>query len=289
MSDIREDWAATVVGQALNPDRFAGNQCVDVTDHFGEFIFGVPWQQCVGGVRGAKDLLDRAPDEYWTRIDYSHGFIPQRFDVLVYAGDSLNEWGHTAIVESADKIGINVIQQDGFAAPHQFVDGNWYSAKPAHRARLAYSARGTGLLLGVLRARPDKLRAGTIQLTPQSTITPLTPIQEDDMSAEEVLSWPIERTDGQKSTVAVELAKIGPDQQKLAKRVEELFDFVEGVNEKVDEVVGNGRKTFWNSEESKILLQNMPAEEVADKLVAAGIAKEVLAELGALLGKAAAE
>lgn len=234
MSDIREDWAASVVGQALNPDRFAGNQCVDVTDHFAEFIFGVPWQQCVGGVRGAKDLLDRAPDEYWTRIDYSHGFIPERFDVLVYAGDSLNEWGHTAVVESADNIGINVIQQDGFAAPHQFVDGNWYSAKPAHRARLAYSARGTGRLLGVLRARPEKLRAGTIQLTPQSTITPITEV--DDMTPDQLLNFEFELKSGAKTTMLTQFQNMDENNRAMLAQQQASQRYAEAVNGKIDDL-----------------------------------------------------
>lgn len=183
MTDIREDWMTTVIGVALNPDKFAGNQCVDTVDHFGEFIFGVPWQTCVGGVVGANGLLDRAPDDYWQRIDYYHGFIPQRYDVLVYGGDNLNQWGHTAVTESADWTGINVIQQDGFAYPWQFVDGNYYSAKPAHRARLAYSQAGTGALLGVLRARPEKLVRGSESINPSgSTNTP----QEDTLSQAEV-------------------------------------------------------------------------------------------------------
>lgn len=183
MTDIREDWITTVVGVALNPDKFAGNQCVDATDHFGQFIFGVPWQACVGGVTGANQLLDVAPDKYWQRIDYYHGFIPERYDVLVYAGDNLNQWGHTAITESADWLGINVVQQDGFAYPWQFVDGNYYSAKPAHRARLAYSQAGTGPLLGVLRARPEMLTGGGASINPASSTT--TP-KEDTLSAAEV-------------------------------------------------------------------------------------------------------
>jgi len=62
MTDIREVWMNTVVGTALNPDGHYGYQCVDVPDHFAEFIFGVPWAQSVGGVAGANGLLDAAPD-----------------------------------------------------------------------------------------------------------------------------------------------------------------------------------------------------------------------------------
>lgn len=175
-----DEWLASAVGRRMNPDGRYGLQCVDAVDQYAEDLFGVPWPQSVGGVAGARQLLDAAPDEYWERIDYYHGFVPQRGDVLVFAGDSLNQWGHTAVVESADNVGINVIQQDGFAPPTRFVDGAYYSDKPAHRARLAYSDRGTGRLSGVLRPRPNKIIG--IQLQSGTTTTPL---EEIDVAAEE--------------------------------------------------------------------------------------------------------
>lgn len=174
MTGILYDWAGSVIGKALDPDGHYGNQCVDTVDHFGQFIFGVPWQQCVGGVGGANELLDVAPDKYWTRIDYYHGFIPQQFDVLVFAGDGLNQFGHTAVTWYASETAIDVIQQDGFAYPWQFVDGNYYSAKPAHYYKLHYSQAGTGPLLGVLRPRPEMLvQTGTI--ASNGSVTPTTP------------------------------------------------------------------------------------------------------------------
>ena len=181
---IIDDWIGSVIGTALDPDGHYGNQCVDAVDHYGQFIFGVPWPQCVGAVSGARQLLDAAPDEFWTRIDYSHGFIPQRGDVLVYGGDQYNSWGHTAVTEAATNTYIDVLQQDGFGAPLKDVDGGWYSDKPAHRARLAYSQNGTGPLKGVLRPRAEKLKAGGLQLNSES----ITPVQEDDMGYVDDLS-----------------------------------------------------------------------------------------------------
>jgi len=171
---IQTDWVAEVVGKALNPDNFAENQCVDVVDHYGEYIFGVPWSVCVGGVRGAKDLLDVAPDKYWKRIDYYPGFIPQYGDIGVMGGSDLNEWGHTFFTESGDASGFDVIQQDGFAPPLR----NGYSIKPAHRARLAYYSRGTGSLIGVLRPRPEMMIGS---LSPAGNTTQ----EEDDMFTDE--------------------------------------------------------------------------------------------------------
>ena len=176
---ILYDWAASVIGVGLDPDGHYGNQCVDTVDHYAEFIFGVPWPQSVGGVAGAKNLLDVAPDEYWERIDYYHGFIPQQFDVLVWGGDSLNQWGHTAVCWWANSTTINVIQQDGFAYPWKWVDGAYYSDKPAHYYTLHYSQSGTGALKGVLRPRANKL-------VQSGTIAPAGDINSDTMSEEDM-------------------------------------------------------------------------------------------------------
>ena len=72
--------------------------------------------------------------------------------------------------------------------------------------------------------------------------------------------------------------------RKLVKAADEEKAFDAGVNEKVDELVGNARKTFWNTEESKSLLANTPAPELAAQIDAAGIAADVRDELVKLLG-----
>lgn len=174
-----DKWLASAPGKSMNPDGRYGLQCVDAVDQYAQDIFGVRWEDSVGGVGGANELLDRVPDEYWTRIDNngSVDLIPQRGDVLVYGGDASNKWGHTAIVERADVLGVDVIQQDGFAVPHQFVDGKWYSAKPAHRARLGYSQPGTGYLIGWLRPKENKLPKIVVA---SSTIEVSTPLIEDE-------------------------------------------------------------------------------------------------------------
>ena len=201
---IIDYWFSAALGNALDPDGHYGNQCVDAVDHYAEFIFGVPWPQSVGAVNGARQLLDAAPDEYWIRIDYYHGFIPQRGDVLVFGGDQYNEWGHTAPTESATNTYIDVLQQDGFGAPLKFVDGGWYSDKPAHRARLAYSQNGTGPLKGVLRPRPEKLKpstglsyqgAITNQSAPQAQEEDDMPINDDDANkiAKAIINYNVNR------------------------------------------------------------------------------------------------
>lgn len=169
-----EAWLRSAAGRAMNPDGRYGLQCVDAADLYAQEIFGVPWEQCVGGVGGANELLDRVPDEYWIRTDNdgSVDLIPSRGDVVVWGGDGSNRWGHVAIVSRADALGVDVVQQDGFALPHQFVDGNWYSAKPAHTARLGYSQAGTGYMIGWLTPRPNKIKP-VASVVPATSVTPI--------------------------------------------------------------------------------------------------------------------
>jgi GH25 family lysozyme M1 (1,4-beta-N-acetylmuramidase) len=154
------EWIRTAPGVALNPDRRFGLQCVDAVDQYAQDIFGVPWNVCVGGVMGAKQLLDVAPDEYWIRINNDPGNpnqMPIQGDVVVFGGSSINEWGHTAVVDTADQNGMWVVQQDGFAAPLIQTPDGLFSNKPAHRAWLNYYSPGTGMILGWLRPRENKI------------------------------------------------------------------------------------------------------------------------------------
>jgi hypothetical protein len=125
-------------------------------------------------VSGAKQLLDRVPDEFWIRTDNNPNdpnAIPSQGDVVVFAGSAINEWGHTAVVDSADHNGMWVLQQDGFAAPLIWADGNWYSGKPAERIWLGYHQNGTGPISGWLTPRREKLKRQDIILNPASSVT----------------------------------------------------------------------------------------------------------------------
>jgi hypothetical protein len=155
-----EEWLRTAPGLHLNPDGSYGNQCVDVPDAFGEAIFGVPWNVCVGGVNGARELLDAAPDKYWIRVNNNPADpnqLPPRGAFCVTGGDASNPYGHVYAVLEARASGVTALQQDGFAAPHQFVNGNWYSAKPVHVAELPWYGAGIGTLLGWLIPRDEMI------------------------------------------------------------------------------------------------------------------------------------
>jgi len=163
---VIEDWLNNANGVAMNPDGAFGNQCVDLVDQYAQDIFGVTWQTAVGGVGGANQLLDAVPDAYWTRIDNdpnNPNLIPQRGDVVVYGGDDLNAFGHTAVTMDADTNGVTVMQENGNTPD-----------LPAGIMRLAYSQRGTGSMIGWLRPREEKI-IGSV--TPASTDTTLQPYQ----------------------------------------------------------------------------------------------------------------
>lgn len=148
-------------GRRMNPDGSYGLQCVDTVDQYGMDLFGVPWEVCVGGVNGARQLLDVMPRKYWTitrNNPADANLLPSRGDVLVYGGDGFNEFGHTGVAVWVNPSWVDLLQQDGFAPPTKFVDGDWYSDKPATVSRLAYSQPYTGDLLGWATPRRDMLQ-----------------------------------------------------------------------------------------------------------------------------------
>lgn len=156
-----EEWLNSAEGISMNPDGHYGLQCVDAADQYAQDLSGVAWPQSMGGVAGAKQILDAAPDEYWVRTDNNPddpNLIPKRGDVMVFGGSDINQWGHVCIAFDPKADGAWVIQQDGFAPPLVWADGALYSNKPAHKAWLPYYQRGTGPLIGWLTFREEKLQ-----------------------------------------------------------------------------------------------------------------------------------
>lgn len=172
-----DEWIRTAPGVPMNPDNYYGLQCVDLANQYAMDIFGIAARVAMTGVTGAKQLLDAASDDYFIRTDNdpnSPNLIPKRGDVVVWGGSALNQWGHVAVVESADINGMWVVQQDGFAAPLKWANGAMYSNKPAHRAYLPYYGAGTGMVLGWLTPRENKIvgyKAPAPAPTPKPTLS----------------------------------------------------------------------------------------------------------------------
>ncbi|QJD53358.1 endolysin [Arthrobacter phage StevieBAY] len=139
---VQEAWMNAAVGRSINPDNAYGLQCVDVADDYADAIFpGVGWRGSVGAVGGAREFKGRN-NQYVSWIPNIVGdvnSIPQRGDIIVWDGDSLNPYGHVAVVLRAEQSRVLVIQQDGF------------NQRPAFTGWLLYDQPGTGPCLGWLR------------------------------------------------------------------------------------------------------------------------------------------
>lgn len=114
-------------------------------------------------------------------------------------------------------------------------------------------------------------------LAAQGTITP---VQEDDVSAQEVMAWPIERVDGQKTRFIDEIAKLGPDLGKL----DTVIALLHAIAPQVTESMLNDRKQVGALVELKTAIAKMPPAELAAQIDAAGAARQVLDELAKLIG-----
>lgn len=147
LKDIQKRWLARSVGTYMNPDGAFNFQCVDVIDHYAEAIFpGKKWQETVGGVNGAKDLMHSFNPKYWQIIANKPNnkyWIPWPGDAVVFGGTAANPYGHTAVCLSANLDGMWVIQQNA--------DGLQNSG--AKREWLPYWGPGTGMITGWGRPR----------------------------------------------------------------------------------------------------------------------------------------
>lgn len=151
MKAIQQNWIGSAAGLAMDPDQHYGLQCVDVIDHYAETIFGTGWRECVGGVNGAKDLLNTVPRNYWDVIrndPNNASLLPVPGDVLVWGGNAGNPYGHTAVAVRVDGGGATVIQQNS----------NGLANQAAHSMYMPWYGAGTGMITGWLRPRPERVR-----------------------------------------------------------------------------------------------------------------------------------
>ena len=155
------EWLSHAPGLAMDPDGSYGLQCADVRDQYGIDLFQVGLF-VAAGAGDAMTTLERANRDYYEVIRNDPArpdLVPQKGDVIVWGGSSANPYGHVAVVKSADRDGVTVVQQDGFKAPLRafyFNDGTvrYYSQHPTHEERLGYWNAGTGMCAGWLRPKP---------------------------------------------------------------------------------------------------------------------------------------
>ena len=84
-------WTQSQVGKAIDYDGRYGAQCVDLVKAYYAYLGVSPVQG-----NGADYVTNALPDG-WTRVK---GGAPQPGDILVYAGNGSNPYGHVGIYES---------------------------------------------------------------------------------------------------------------------------------------------------------------------------------------------
>lgn len=110
-----DEFIKTYEGAKVDYDGRYGAQCVDLFRQYCKDVLQIPH---TGGVTGAAELYtkyDKLPLEqkYFDKIVYAGG-TPEPGDVVVFRATRQNEFGHVAIVLSADNNGLLVFEQDGF-------------------------------------------------------------------------------------------------------------------------------------------------------------------------------
>lgn len=249
-------WVPQVQGKYINEDWNPANegfgaQCWDLAANWSKFL-GLPvintgypgkWVGWAGNMVSAYPQTPEIQAAYELIAPDAPG-LPG--DIAVW-GDSYKEYypaTHVAVlIKDAGALLLTSSQNSSSSRAD-----NPYPKWTSGPATIQYLPRRG--LIGFLRPRTGLSYLG-------STITPL---QEDDMFTDADRANQIEIRD---------------NLRKLVNDDVEDDAFAEGMNEKLDEIVGNARKTFWNTEESKILLASTPAPQLAAQIDAAGVAADV--------------
>ena len=115
-NQYQDAWLAGAVGRRVDLDGDDSYDCVDVPKDYAQSIWaGTTWRQVWPGAGNAKDMIDTVDPAYCTvtRSDPNDAAqIPAPGDIIVYAGNAANPYGHIAVVKAADQNGVDVIQQD---------------------------------------------------------------------------------------------------------------------------------------------------------------------------------
>jgi signal peptidase I len=93
-----------------------GTQCPDLIMHYVETVWGITTRnKAIYGAGGRHNFMEypRHHPDYFERIDYYDGFIPQRGDIISLRGSASNAraYGHVAIVRNVSGNTVTVVDQ----------------------------------------------------------------------------------------------------------------------------------------------------------------------------------
>lgn len=134
----------TAAGKFFNPDGMYDFQCKDLIDAYCLFLFG-NWTNTIRP-GNANQCFDNANPAYFEKIRNNPNDpnqIPQYGDIVMSAGDWLNQFGHIWINVWANPTLMSVLQQN--------VGGK--ANTPTQTGTLFYDQLGTGPVIGWLRPK----------------------------------------------------------------------------------------------------------------------------------------
>lgn len=104
-------------GVHVDEDGYYGAQCWDLVARYAREVVGCPsfWTGS-GGAEGLFRVFAQPIPQYFDRIANNPNDpnqLPARGDVIVWEASFSPPWGHTALVLSADKNGVTVLEQNG--------------------------------------------------------------------------------------------------------------------------------------------------------------------------------
>lgn len=93
-------------------DKAFGSQCVDLFRQYVKEVLEI--KEHTGVVEGAKDLYAKFEQMPKMKKYFQKVYTPHKGDVVVFAGNETNKYGHVAIVIYATNKTLVVFEQDGF-------------------------------------------------------------------------------------------------------------------------------------------------------------------------------
>ncbi len=129
LSEKQKDWFELMEneylgkGIAVDQDGCWGAQCVDLVSQYVTYLFpdeslGKKAYSKSLGFGNARELYAISSSEYFDKIPYSQGIVPQTGDIGVWgkAGSGFYTGGHVAVIYYADRNNLSLIHQDGYQA-----------------------------------------------------------------------------------------------------------------------------------------------------------------------------
>lgn len=164
-----DEFEKKYIGKAVDYDKTAGVQCVDIVDQYLKDCFGITgvW------VDGAKDLYNKfesypALVKYFNRVPNTIDLVVLKGDIIVWGGGS---WGHTGIGNGKGDVNYFVSLEENTLGQHE----------PTQLVKHYFANDVSNPVLGVLRPK-DRSQIDPTAKKPTTPTTPTVPVDKNGYS-----------------------------------------------------------------------------------------------------------